>query len=512
MMMLVEIRRNEIDQLLYSAPIDFASDKKGNFYVIFRSLEKCTYLQIDKKQELANRITLNFNNSVFSQHYITSVTFDKKVYDTDMEDINLIVGFKTGCICKLKVQDQKHLGYWNVNKFKNGPITNMICHNLILVEELDIFIAQFEMLMVEYEYALEREGKDDDYEIIHNMSDGELFVDDECYTKLKEVLGQSDYKNGFVNVKDKSELSYCWVNFREKPYLSNDKENKLPHKMIAAWRFNIGHITDIKVYYVYEDIDKKESEGMTFLSKVPLMDYHDQEKRVKDVYACMTGNDGYFRVFSLIKNEYVTVVYYMDGGINNMDLSFDRSHAIFSLQNDSIMLVNLLKNQAIIFELHENFVSHTSFLHQVNIDLKAENDPDWNKVFRILSASLDGSVSILDYKRGSFLKEKGNEIKKTKLDGTIQFFDDSKKDNLKQFSFDLLGLDSMIIDVMDPDKRNDNKKIYFKKRDMKNLKFGTSGAALYKNAFGINSPIGLINIFYFKTSLELRKSIMKSGA
>ena len=520
MIMLVEIRRNELDQLLYTAPLDIAYDTKSNLYVVFRSYEKCTFLRINSKQELADRKTLNFSNTIFSKNNLTSVIFDKKLYDLEngKDELCLIVGFKTGCICKLNIEDQQHMGYWNVNKFNTGPISKMICQKLVLVEELNIILAHFDLLVIEYEYELIREGRDEDYEIIYNMNDSDLFIASKPYNKLAQIIAKSGYNSGFVKTPDRPELGYCWVKFKDKPYLNRDNEISRQHKMISVWRFNIGHITDIRVYYCYEEAKG----GIGFLGSIPMdkdrlqpgdPDVYD---KVKDVYACITANDGYFRVFSLVKNCFVCVCHYLDGGINNISLSYDRSMCVFSLQNDSIILLDIKQQKGVLFDLHDSFVSHAAFFNKLNAVLRQKDDPDWDKLFRVMSASLDGSVSILDFRKGIFLNHSQDKLTRNpnvceptvavKGKNDVNMAQDKKEEVI----IEVLSMDNLVVGSINPKNYSDNKNLFFKKKIIKTFDYGISGAILKQDCFGLNSPTGVINIFYMKTSSDLQKSIMNS--
>lgn len=104
-----------------------------------------------------------------------------------------------------------------------------------------------------------------------------------------------------------SEFGWCWAEFADKPYLKDKKKDNPGHKIISAFRMNIGHITDVKVFWTYEKI--KHDGTLSFLSKCEMARSTSQNsegpkyksKDVKDVFACVVANDGYIRIYSLIK-------------------------------------------------------------------------------------------------------------------------------------------------------------------------------------------------------------------
>jgi hypothetical protein len=113
-----------------------------------------------------------------------------------------------------------------------------------------------------------------------------------------------------------------------------------------------------------------------------------------------------------------------------------------------------------------------------------------------LSGSLDGSISILDYKRDTFMNLYTSPQFKTY---TCQL-EEIKSDRIDTLtvSINVLDLESLIVNEIDPRTVLDHQnQIYFKKKDLPKLNFGTSGGSVFNNFFGINTPEGSIQIFYF---------------
>lgn len=134
------------------------------------------------------------------------------------------------------------------------------------------------------------------------------------------------------------ELAWCWLDFQNKPYLIGRAPHVKPsHKILSAFRINVGHITDVKIFWTYETINYDGT--LVFLSRCEMARTgcpHTQGSKlnqgtVKDVFACVASNDGYIRVYSLVSHTFVAVCRYFDGGINSFNLSFDRSHALLAL-------------------------------------------------------------------------------------------------------------------------------------------------------------------------------------
>jgi hypothetical protein len=114
MIMLIDITRNELDQLLYVAPLSYSEDDYGNKYIIFRSQQKCTFIVIDNNQKLKHKIKFDFADAKYSSRFVSSVSFAKGYYKFnpdsyhsihDIEPISFFVGFKDGSIAKITSDD-----------------------------------------------------------------------------------------------------------------------------------------------------------------------------------------------------------------------------------------------------------------------------------------------------------------------------------------------------------------------------------------------------------------------
>ena len=124
----------------------------------------------------------------------------------------------------------------------------------------------------------------------------------------------------------------------------------------------------------------------------------DEEYKTEDIVAFLTSSDGYLRVFSIKRKKLIFSFFYSFGGLTTFDLSPDRSHILLSIENESVILINMLTKYAISFEMHDNFVSFATFFQKINTDLKEKNPfkDDWKDTYRIITASLDGYIGILD--------------------------------------------------------------------------------------------------------------------
>lgn len=67
----------------------------------------------------------------------------------------------------------------------------------------------------------------------------------------------------------------------------------------------------------------------------------------------------------------------------------------------------------------------------------------------------------------------------------------------------ILNLNSIIVKELNPkDLTNDTDKVFFKKKELTKMNFGTSGGSVFNNFFGINTPEASIQIFYFATTVQ----------
>jgi hypothetical protein len=112
--MLIDITRNEKDQILYVAPLSYSEDDLGNKYIIFRSQQKCTFIVLDGNQKLKNKMKFDFVNAKYSSKFVSSVSFARSFYpfssdstrgNLTQEAISFFVGFKDGSIAKVTSDD-----------------------------------------------------------------------------------------------------------------------------------------------------------------------------------------------------------------------------------------------------------------------------------------------------------------------------------------------------------------------------------------------------------------------
>jgi hypothetical protein len=273
----------------------------------------------------------------------------------------------------------------------------MECQDIIVIPELKIMFVRFELVFIEYSLAEDRETDLASYKPIHLMHDSELFVGDQARERYEQEIKAQNIKGGFgackhnIDPSDEfkkttpDELAWCWLDFQNKPYQEGRTSQVKPsHKILSAFRINVGHITDVKVFWTYENITHDGT--LSFLSKCEMARTgcphtpitQQTSGKVRDVFACVVSNDGYIRVYSLTSHTFVSVCRYFDGGINSFNLSFDRSHALLALQDDSIILYNLTLNRCVKFNLHNNFVTHSSFFDQLNKEKRTNGDKDWD--------------------------------------------------------------------------------------------------------------------------------------
>lgn len=408
MNMLISIKL-KFESLLYALPCDFClqNDSKAIAHVLYLSNQRCYTLQVDIKESslIANDlIALDKESLPFVEKTtICSCRFQTSTVGKD-KPVHFFLGFSNGAFMRMDANNpSKPLQLYNVHESKLISLCQVDITSFVMADHYsDTFYVLARNTLLEYTAADGCTDCESDYEVIKTLRNHEFFIEDKHLKSLEKTKLTAF---GYQKFKARPGLSFVWTDFSNKPYkvpLSSDKVDNAASKklLLSAWRFNIGHITSMKIVAVRKNwIDGSQQGFSMFKSRNVQFPEADLKEKVSDLICIFTGNDGYLRVFSLVTNQYLLVSEYMYGGLNWVDLNEEHSMMAIATQDDSVIILNLETSSALKVSIHNSFVTYCGFHSQLSSLMTSKMMGDFKHVCRVFACAMDGSMSVIDLNR-----------------------------------------------------------------------------------------------------------------
>lgn len=485
MNMLISIKL-KFESLLYALPCDFCqqTDSKPIAHVLYLSNQRCYTLQVNIKEStlIANdMITLDKESLPFIEK--ATICACKFQVSTAVKEkpVNFFLGYSNGSFIRMDTSSpSKPLQLYNMNQSKVTSLCQVDITSFVMPEQYtDTFYVLARNTLLEYTAAEGCSDCESDYDVIKSIRNHEFFIEDKY---LKGIEKKKLTAFGQQHFKERPGLSYVWADFAAKPYrapISSAELESAGHKklLLSAWRFNIGHITSMKIMAVRDNwIDSSKKGFPMFKSRKVQFGESDQKGKVTDLICIFTGNDGYLRVFSLLKNQYLLVSEYLYGGLNWVDINEEHTLMAIATQDDSVIILNLESSSALKVSIHSSFVTYCGFHTQLTSLISSKLLGDFNYTSRVFACSMDGTMSVIDLNRRLLLDNMPTVEYSEPLDYARIVIENGESRVESAGKAEIINLESLIVDEVTEECSRGNKLFVQRvKQQPVESKFGFAG-------------------------------------